>query len=227
MRFLLTMLVMAFAAASARAQTKEDEAAKAAVAVELALLKLKNPSLVGRKVEVPVGFAVSANIVRGKYDTDLRLSYREGTISGVEKTIDMQASNVYGMLPGDKELSGFHDSTEIIKYVETHPLAKFSIHFGYVWMVDFRTEEKAKPVPKREQLVLSDGVYEKGDDGTFRKISDGGAPGVVPAKNFQSGQRHAGHTCPACGRSQFVVASSNRDGTHNHRCPYDGTVWSH
>jgi hypothetical protein len=38
---------------------------------------------------------------------------------------------------------------------------------------------------------------------------------------------HDGHQCPRCGLSQYVVDSFNRNGTHNHRCTVDGTVWSH
>lgn len=38
---------------------------------------------------------------------------------------------------------------------------------------------------------------------------------------------HAGHDCPACGRSQYVVNGYNRDGTHNHTCPACSTTWRH
>jgi len=39
--------------------------------------------------------------------------------------------------------------------------------------------------------------------------------------------RDKSHNCPACGRSQYTVDGFNRDGTHRHRCPVDGTVWGH
>lgn len=48
------------------------------------------------------------------------------------------------------------------------------------------------------------------------------APAVATTGNF-----HAGHQCPTCGRSQFTISGYNRDGTHNHACAYDGTTWRH
>lgn len=55
------------------------------------------------------------------------------------------------------------------------------------------------------------------------------APGVAVPKGstFPAGRNIDGHQCPACGRSQYTVDGFNRDGTHRHRCPVDGTVWSH
>ena len=53
-------------------------------------------------------------------------------------------------------------------------------------------------------------------------------PVEVPVPVFRSSvQFHAGHSCPGCGRSQFVVAGWNRDGTHTHVCPACGTGWRH
>jgi len=51
---------------------------------------------------------------------------------------------------------------------------------------------------------------------------------VVTAKpTFQSGSYHAGHRCPTCGRTQTTIYGGGKGGRHTHRCPYDGTVWSH
>ncbi len=35
------------------------------------------------------------------------------------------------------------------------------------------------------------------------------------------------HRCNRCGRTQYVVAGWNRDGTHNHVCPACGNSWRH
>lgn len=39
--------------------------------------------------------------------------------------------------------------------------------------------------------------------------------------------RNPSHNCPSCGRSQYVVAGFNGDGTHTHVCPSCGTSWKH
>lgn len=44
---------------------------------------------------------------------------------------------------------------------------------------------------------------------------------VVPTVPF-----HAGHDCPVCGRSQYVIAGFNADGTHTHICAA-GHAWRH
>lgn len=54
--------------------------------------------------------------------------------------------------------------------------------------------------------------------------------GAAPARSgsaVRSGGYHAGHNCPNCGHSQYVISGHNRDGTHNHACPSCGTVWRH
>lgn len=50
---------------------------------------------------------------------------------------------------------------------------------------------------------------------------------VVAAQTFRGPVYNASHQCPTCGRSQFVIHSGFKGGTHTHRCPYDGTVWQH
>lgn len=52
-------------------------------------------------------------------------------------------------------------------------------------------------------------------------------PAVTAAPTFRNGSYHVGHDCPTCGRSQFVIESGRKYGTHTHRCQYDGTVWTH
>lgn len=37
----------------------------------------------------------------------------------------------------------------------------------------------------------------------------------------------AGHSCPTCGRGVFLISGRLPDGSHFHRCPYDGTAWKH
>lgn len=58
------------------------------------------------------------------------------------------------------------------------------------------------------------------------EANNAGAPAVAP-RTFPGGGYHAGHQCPQCGRNQFVIAGHNADGTHSHRCAFDGTVWRH
>ena len=50
---------------------------------------------------------------------------------------------------------------------------------------------------------------------------------AVAASGFQSGGFWPSHQCPVCGRAQYNVSGWNRDGTHNHTCPLDGTTWRH
>lgn len=50
---------------------------------------------------------------------------------------------------------------------------------------------------------------------------------AVAATTFRNGSYHAGHSCPSCGRTQFVIESGRKGGTHTHRCAADGTVWFH
>ncbi len=53
---------------------------------------------------------------------------------------------------------------------------------------------------------------------------------VVPAKasGFQSGDYHAGHTCPNCGTQQWRVASGTANVSgHTHTCPSCGVSWWH
>lgn len=82
----------------------------------------------------------------------------------------------------------------------------------------------ADPAPIREYWGGSWGWMERGPDGIYRQVS---GPGGAAPQTFRSAGYHAGHSCPQCGRNQFVVDGFNSDGTHNHRCAYDGTVWRH
>lgn len=50
---------------------------------------------------------------------------------------------------------------------------------------------------------------------------------AVAARTFPSGSYHAGHDCPSCGRSQYVISGGAKGRTHTHTCRYDGTVWYH
>ena len=55
-------------------------------------------------------------------------------------------------------------------------------------------------------------------------------PKVVAAplkSGWQNGGYHSTHNCPVCGRSQYIQSGQNRDGSHNHTCRYDGTMWRH
>lgn len=54
-------------------------------------------------------------------------------------------------------------------------------------------------------------------------------PKVVapPKSGWQNGGYHSTHNCPVCGRSQYIQSGQNRDGSHNHTCRYDGTMWRH
>lgn len=85
--------------------------------------------------------------------------------------------------------------------------------------------------PARERFTAVSGwIYEKGDDGVWRSVSEPKqdvAPVVAAPATFRQTNYHAGHNCPKCGSSQFIVDYFNRDGTHNHRCPADGTIWRH
>ncbi len=51
---------------------------------------------------------------------------------------------------------------------------------------------------------------------------------VVAAKTFRSGDYHAGHNCPNCGREQKKVSSGipNVPG-HTHACPACRLTWTH
>lgn len=51
---------------------------------------------------------------------------------------------------------------------------------------------------------------------------EGVAVGAGSAVGF-----HAGHQCPTCGASQFVVSGRGPGGTHAHTCSRDGTTWFH
>lgn len=56
------------------------------------------------------------------------------------------------------------------------------------------------------------------------------APPTFPAPRgygFRNGDFHAGHNCPNCRRTQYVISGHNRDGTHNHACTACPTVWRH
>ena len=54
------------------------------------------------------------------------------------------------------------------------------------------------------------------------------APGVAAPRPFRGGTGyHESHSCPSCGRLQFVVAGFNGDGSHRHQCAACGQVWSH
>lgn len=53
------------------------------------------------------------------------------------------------------------------------------------------------------------------------------APEVAAKPTFQNGSYHASHSCPVCGRSQFVIYTGSKGRTHTHRCQFDGTIWSH
>lgn len=70
---------------------------------------------------------------------------------------------------------------------------------------------------------------------TIEKIRDflttGATPAVVakntfPARGTNAGH-HAGHQCPSCGTSQYVIASGVKGGLHTHVCPSCGTSWQH
>lgn len=49
----------------------------------------------------------------------------------------------------------------------------------------------------------------------------------VAAPTFRSGSYHAGHQCPNCGTSQYVIASGIKGGLHTHVCPACHTSWQH
>jgi hypothetical protein len=53
------------------------------------------------------------------------------------------------------------------------------------------------------------------------------APAVAAKPIFRGPVFNASHNCPTCGRSQFVISSGGKGGTHTHTCRYDGTVWFH
>jgi predicted RNA-binding Zn-ribbon protein involved in translation (DUF1610 family) len=54
------------------------------------------------------------------------------------------------------------------------------------------------------------------------------APAVAVKKGFQSGNYNADHTCPNCGRQQWVVQSGRANAPgHTHRCPSCSTQWWH
>lgn len=73
---------------------------------------------------------------------------------------------------------------------------------------------KATVVSEKIAVVVSDPVIVK-------------AAPVVAARTFRNGDYHASHSCPVCGRSQFVIHSGSKGGGHTHQCRYDGTVWRH
>lgn len=50
---------------------------------------------------------------------------------------------------------------------------------------------------------------------------------VPEPKSFPKTTKHQGHNCPNCGQSQYIIASYNGDGTHNHTCRMCGTTWNH
>ena len=52
-------------------------------------------------------------------------------------------------------------------------------------------------------------------------------PEVVVKPTFRCPVFNSSHNCPTCGRSQFVISSGGKGGTHTHTCRYDGTVWYH
>lgn len=85
--------------------------------------------------------------------------------------------------------------------------------------VDDTPTDLTKPAPPGWEKVSIDG-----GPWHFRKI----APGVAaPSGGTFRGGWHESHNCPSCGRAEFVVDSFNADGSHNHRCRYDNTVWFH
>ena len=70
---------------------------------------------------------------------------------------------------------------------------------------------------------------------TIEKIRDflttGATPAVVAKNTFQqrgtNAGYHAGHDCPSCNRSQFIISGWNSDGTHTHTCSSCGQSWRH
>lgn len=73
-----------------------------------------------------------------------------------------------------------------------------------------------------ETLLIGGVPHVKGSDGVYRPTTTDAAPAVAAPRTFRDP-----HACPACGRLQFVVSGWNRNGTHSHTCPRDGTTWSH
>lgn len=54
------------------------------------------------------------------------------------------------------------------------------------------------------------------------------APAVAAPRGFRSGDYNADHTCPNCGRQQWVVQSGRANSPgHTHQCPSCRTVWWH
>lgn len=110
------------------------------------------------------------------------------------------------------------------------PAPKFIVENKTTPTVTYTVENKAvaPALPTDENQPAPDGYqWVKRGDGPWKLEPN--APGVAVPKGatFQQQGRGDGHQCPACGRSQYVVDSFNRDGSHNHRCALDGTVWTH
>lgn len=63
----------------------------------------------------------------------------------------------------------------------------------------------------------------------FTVVDKTKTPGVVKAKaaTFRSGNEHAGHDCPTCGREQLRVGGWVGNGQHYHSCRSCGTTWRH
>jgi predicted RNA-binding Zn-ribbon protein involved in translation (DUF1610 family) len=94
----------------------------------------------------------------------------------------------------------------------------------------FRVENtlpKGPALPTDPNVMAPPGYqWQKVGDGPWKlvKLPDPAVSGVTP---FPSGSRHDGHSCPSCGRAQYVVSGFNADGTHSHTCPSCGRVWKH
>lgn len=52
------------------------------------------------------------------------------------------------------------------------------------------------------------------------------APGVAAPQPFRGPARHAGHDCPVCGRSQYVISGPGPvPGSHTHTCAAGHSWW--
>lgn len=80
----------------------------------------------------------------------------------------------------------------------------------------------SEPAPTREYWGGSWGWVERGPDGVYRQVSGSGG---AAAPTFRGDRYNASHTCPECGRSQFVVSGSRPGGGHYHTCAAGHTWW--
>lgn len=54
------------------------------------------------------------------------------------------------------------------------------------------------------------------------------APGVAAPQPFRGLAYNPTHTCPSCGRAQYIISGSGPvPGTHTHTCASCGTSWYH